>query len=62
MSLSKADPAVVLLDPMMVCSEPERLSGILFQRAELEQCLEAISDDLGYPDHTCSGQQCPAAV
>ncbi|XP_040093405.1 leucine-rich repeat, immunoglobulin-like domain and transmembrane domain-containing protein 3 [Oryx dammah] len=41
MSLSKvADPAIVLLDPMMVCSEPERLTGILFQRAELEQCLK----------------------
>lgn len=41
MSLSKvADPAIVLLDPMMVCSEPERLTGILFQRAELEQCVK----------------------
>ncbi|XP_061020710.1 leucine-rich repeat, immunoglobulin-like domain and transmembrane domain-containing protein 3 [Dama dama] len=41
MSLSKvADPAIVLLDPMMVCSEPERLTGISFQRAELEQCLK----------------------
>ncbi|XP_045844514.1 leucine-rich repeat, immunoglobulin-like domain and transmembrane domain-containing protein 3 [Meles meles] len=39
--LSKiADPAVVLLDPLMICSEPERLTGILFQRAELEQCLK----------------------
>nr|XP_045735355.1 leucine-rich repeat, immunoglobulin-like domain and transmembrane domain-containing protein 3 [Mirounga angustirostris] len=39
--LSKvADPAVVLLDPLMVCSEPERLTGILFQRAELEQCVK----------------------
>ncbi|XP_060042241.1 leucine-rich repeat, immunoglobulin-like domain and transmembrane domain-containing protein 3 isoform X1 [Erinaceus europaeus] len=37
--LSKvADPTVVLLDPLMVCSEPERLAGITFQRAELEQC------------------------
>jgi hypothetical protein len=35
-----ADPAVVLLDPLMICSEPERLTGILFQRAELEQCLK----------------------
>ncbi|XP_047574167.1 leucine-rich repeat, immunoglobulin-like domain and transmembrane domain-containing protein 3 [Lutra lutra] len=39
--LSKvADLAVVLLDPLMICSEPERLTGILFQRAELEQCLK----------------------
>nr|KAF6501190.1 leucine rich repeat, Ig-like and transmembrane domains 3 [Molossus molossus] len=35
-----ADPAIVLLDPLMVCSEPERLTGILFQRAELERCLK----------------------
>ncbi|KAM6148059.1 leucine-rich repeat, immunoglobulin-like domain and transmembrane domain-containing protein 3 [Erethizon dorsatum] len=41
--LSKvADPAVVLLDPLMVCSEPERLTGIPFQRAELEQCLKPL--------------------
>ncbi|XP_004269624.2 leucine-rich repeat, immunoglobulin-like domain and transmembrane domain-containing protein 3 [Orcinus orca] len=41
MALSKvADPVVVLLDPLMVCSEPERLTGISFQRAELEQCLK----------------------
>ncbi|XP_021090213.1 leucine-rich repeat, immunoglobulin-like domain and transmembrane domain-containing protein 3 [Mesocricetus auratus] len=39
--LSKVtDHAVVLVDPLMVCSEPERLEGILFQRAELEQCLK----------------------
>uniref|UniRef100_G3T3L2 Leucine-rich repeat, immunoglobulin-like domain and transmembrane domain-containing protein 3 n=1 Tax=Loxodonta africana TaxID=9785 RepID=G3T3L2_LOXAF len=39
--LSKvADPTVVLLDPLMVCSEPESLTGISFQRAELEQCLK----------------------
>uniref|UniRef100_A0A8C8ZD84 Leucine-rich repeat, immunoglobulin-like domain and transmembrane domain-containing protein 3 n=1 Tax=Prolemur simus TaxID=1328070 RepID=A0A8C8ZD84_PROSS len=39
--LSKlADPAVVLLDPLLVCSEPERLAGVLFQRAELEHCLK----------------------
>ncbi|XP_075854110.1 leucine-rich repeat, immunoglobulin-like domain and transmembrane domain-containing protein 3 [Microcebus murinus] len=39
--LSKvADPAVVLLDPLMVCSEPERLAGVSFQRAELEHCLK----------------------
>ncbi|XP_019491565.1 PREDICTED: leucine-rich repeat, immunoglobulin-like domain and transmembrane domain-containing protein 3 isoform X1 [Hipposideros armiger] len=35
-----ADPAIVLLDTQMVCSEPERLTGILFQRAELDQCLK----------------------
>ncbi|XP_075399650.1 leucine-rich repeat, immunoglobulin-like domain and transmembrane domain-containing protein 3 [Tenrec ecaudatus] len=39
--LSKvADPAVVLLDPLMVCSAPESLTGIVFQRVELEQCLK----------------------
>ncbi|EFB14478.1 hypothetical protein PANDA_019555, partial [Ailuropoda melanoleuca] len=39
--LSKvADPTMVLLDPLMICSEPERLTGILFQRAELEHCLK----------------------
>ncbi|XP_003468047.2 leucine-rich repeat, immunoglobulin-like domain and transmembrane domain-containing protein 3 [Cavia porcellus] len=39
--LSKvADPAVVLLDPLMLCSEPKRLSGIPFQKAELEHCLK----------------------
>lgn len=35
-----AAPAIVLLDPLMVCSGPERLTGVLFQRAELEQCLK----------------------
>nr|KAF6431794.1 leucine rich repeat, Ig-like and transmembrane domains 3 [Rousettus aegyptiacus] len=35
-----ADPAIVLLDPLMVCSEPERLTGISFQRAELDRCLK----------------------
>ncbi|XP_058522674.1 leucine-rich repeat, immunoglobulin-like domain and transmembrane domain-containing protein 3 [Ochotona princeps] len=41
--LSKiTDPAVVLLDPLMVCSEPERLTGVLFQRAELERCLKPL--------------------
>ncbi|XP_054109041.1 leucine-rich repeat, immunoglobulin-like domain and transmembrane domain-containing protein 3 isoform X2 [Callithrix jacchus] len=39
--LSKVvDLAIVLLDPLMICSEPERLTGILFQRAELEHCLK----------------------
>ncbi|XP_036199159.1 leucine-rich repeat, immunoglobulin-like domain and transmembrane domain-containing protein 3 [Myotis myotis] len=35
-----ADPAIVLVDPLMVCREPEHLTGILFQRAELDQCLK----------------------
>ncbi|XP_030348372.1 leucine-rich repeat, immunoglobulin-like domain and transmembrane domain-containing protein 3 isoform X2 [Strigops habroptila] len=34
------DNSVVLLDPMVSCSGPESLAGILFQRAELEQCLK----------------------
>ncbi|XP_043825718.1 leucine-rich repeat, immunoglobulin-like domain and transmembrane domain-containing protein 3 [Dromiciops gliroides] len=39
--LSKvADPTVVLLDSLLVCGGPESLTGILFQRAELEQCLK----------------------
>ncbi|XP_036887782.1 leucine-rich repeat, immunoglobulin-like domain and transmembrane domain-containing protein 3 isoform X1 [Sturnira hondurensis] len=35
-----ADPSIVLLDPLMVCSEPESLAGVLFQRAVLDQCLK----------------------
>ncbi|NXQ07182.1 LRIT3 protein, partial [Vidua macroura] len=34
------DTSVVLLDPLVSCSGPESLAGILFQRAELEQCLK----------------------
>uniref|UniRef100_A0A452GUH5 Leucine-rich repeat, immunoglobulin-like domain and transmembrane domain-containing protein 3 n=1 Tax=Gopherus agassizii TaxID=38772 RepID=A0A452GUH5_9SAUR len=34
------DISVVLLDPLVACSGPESLAGILFQRAELEQCLK----------------------
>ncbi|XP_063166799.1 leucine-rich repeat, immunoglobulin-like domain and transmembrane domain-containing protein 3 [Candoia aspera] len=34
------DTAIILLDPFVVCSGPESLAGILFQRAELEQCLK----------------------
>ncbi|XP_010287426.1 PREDICTED: leucine-rich repeat, immunoglobulin-like domain and transmembrane domain-containing protein 3 [Phaethon lepturus] len=34
------DNSVVLLDPLLSCSGPESLAGILFQRAELEQCLK----------------------
>ncbi|XP_037012073.2 leucine-rich repeat, immunoglobulin-like domain and transmembrane domain-containing protein 3 isoform X2 [Artibeus jamaicensis] len=41
MEMSKvADPSIVLLDPLMVCSEPESLAGVLFQRAVLDQCLK----------------------
>ncbi|MGH0152681.1 UNVERIFIED_CONTAM: hypothetical protein FKN15_024634 [Acipenser sinensis] len=39
--LSKTfEMAVVLLDPLLMCSGPENLAGVLFQRAELEQCLK----------------------
>ncbi|KAK1174996.1 leucine-rich repeat, immunoglobulin-like domain and transmembrane domain-containing protein 3 [Acipenser oxyrinchus oxyrinchus] len=39
--LSKTfEMAVVLLDPLLTCSGPENLAGVLFQRAELEQCLK----------------------
>ncbi|KAM9193476.1 leucine-rich repeat, immunoglobulin-like domain and transmembrane domain-containing protein 3 [Mergus octosetaceus] len=34
------DNSIVLLDPLVSCSGPENLAGILFQRAELEQCLK----------------------
>lgn len=34
------DNSIVLLDPLVTCSGPESLAGILFQRAELEQCLK----------------------
>ncbi|KAM6441252.1 leucine-rich repeat, immunoglobulin-like domain and transmembrane domain-containing protein 3 [Liasis olivaceus] len=34
------DTAIVLLDPFVACSGPESLAGILFRRAELEQCLK----------------------
>ncbi|XP_075006705.1 leucine-rich repeat, immunoglobulin-like domain and transmembrane domain-containing protein 3 [Calonectris borealis] len=34
------DNSVVLLDPLVSCSGPESLAGILFQKAELEQCLK----------------------
>uniref|UniRef100_F6SN91 Leucine rich repeat, Ig-like and transmembrane domains 3 n=1 Tax=Monodelphis domestica TaxID=13616 RepID=F6SN91_MONDO len=41
MELSKTvDPTVVLLDPLLICSGPQSLMGISFQRAELEQCLK----------------------
>ncbi|XP_071975408.1 leucine-rich repeat, immunoglobulin-like domain and transmembrane domain-containing protein 3 [Engystomops pustulosus] len=39
--LSKiVDPQVIFLDTLVVCSGPESLTGILFQKAELEQCLK----------------------
>ncbi|KAL7863484.1 hypothetical protein SRHO_G00124680 [Serrasalmus rhombeus] len=31
---------VVLMDPYLSCSGPENLSGVLFQRAELDQCVK----------------------
>ncbi|TRY89030.1 hypothetical protein DNTS_022155 [Danionella cerebrum] len=31
---------VVLMDPILICSGPEQLSGVLFQRAELDQCVK----------------------
>ncbi|KAM4710561.1 leucine-rich repeat, immunoglobulin-like domain and transmembrane domain-containing protein 3 [Discoglossus pictus] len=39
--LSKlVDPHVIFLDPLVICNGPEYLAAILFQRAELEQCLK----------------------
>ncbi|CAL8354612.1 unnamed protein product [Merluccius merluccius] len=39
--LSKmADTPVVLMDLFVSCSGPENLAGILFQRAELDQCVK----------------------
>lgn len=39
--LSKmADSPVVLMDLFLTCSGPENLSGVLFQRAELENCVK----------------------
>ncbi|XP_075056682.1 leucine-rich repeat, immunoglobulin-like domain and transmembrane domain-containing protein 3 [Mixophyes fleayi] len=39
--LSKiVDPHVIFLDPLVVCNGPESLTGIFFQKAELEQCLK----------------------
>ncbi|XP_069601839.1 leucine-rich repeat, immunoglobulin-like domain and transmembrane domain-containing protein 3 [Ranitomeya imitator] len=39
--LSKiVDPQVIFLDTLVVCNGPESLTGILFQKAELEQCLK----------------------
>lgn len=39
--LSKiVDPQAIFLDTQVVCSGPESLTDILFQKAELEQCLK----------------------
>uniref|UniRef100_A0A9J7XSE9 Info leucine-rich repeat, immunoglobulin-like and transmembrane domains 3a n=1 Tax=Cyprinus carpio carpio TaxID=630221 RepID=A0A9J7XSE9_CYPCA len=39
--LSKmASISVVLMDQVLTCSGPENLAGVLFQRAELDQCLK----------------------
>uniref|UniRef100_A0A8C5M1F7 Leucine rich repeat, Ig-like and transmembrane domains 3 n=1 Tax=Leptobrachium leishanense TaxID=445787 RepID=A0A8C5M1F7_9ANUR len=39
--LSKlVDPHVIFLDPLVACNGPESLAAILFQKAELEQCLK----------------------
>ncbi|XP_066504588.1 leucine-rich repeat, immunoglobulin-like domain and transmembrane domain-containing protein 3a [Hoplias malabaricus] len=34
------DIPVVLMDPYLSCSGPENLAGVLFQRAELDQCVK----------------------
>jgi len=31
---------VALMDQFLTCSGPENLAGVLFQRAELDQCLK----------------------
>ncbi|XP_029582999.1 leucine-rich repeat, immunoglobulin-like domain and transmembrane domain-containing protein 3a [Salmo trutta] len=39
--LSKmSDTSVVLMDKFLSCSGPENLAGVMFQRAELDQCLK----------------------
>lgn len=39
--LSKmADTPVVLMDLFLTCSGPENLAGVLFQRAELDNCVK----------------------
>ncbi|XP_072291289.1 leucine-rich repeat, immunoglobulin-like domain and transmembrane domain-containing protein 3a [Eucyclogobius newberryi] len=41
MEISKmADCPVVLMDLFMTCTAPENLAGVLFQRAELENCVK----------------------
>lgn len=41
MEISKmTDTPVVLMDLFLTCSGPENLSGVLFQRAELDNCVK----------------------
>ncbi|XP_068596838.1 leucine-rich repeat, immunoglobulin-like domain and transmembrane domain-containing protein 3a [Brachionichthys hirsutus] len=41
MELSKmTDTPVVLMDVSLTCAEPENLAGVLFQRAELDNCVK----------------------
>lgn len=35
-----AEGPVVLMDPLVTCSGPENLAGVLFKRAELDQCVK----------------------
>lgn len=35
-----ANPPVVLMDQFLACSGPENLAGVLFQRAELDNCVK----------------------
>lgn len=35
-----AEGPVVLMDPLVTCSGPENLAGVLFQQAELDQCVK----------------------
>ncbi|KAK2848859.1 hypothetical protein Q5P01_008693 [Channa striata] len=35
-----ADTPVVLMDPFLTCSGPENLAGVLFQRADLDNCVK----------------------
>ncbi|KAF3694160.1 Leucine-rich repeat, immunoglobulin-like domain and transmembrane domain-containing protein 3 [Channa argus] len=35
-----ADIPVVLMDPFLTCSGPENLAGVLFQRADLDNCVK----------------------
>ncbi|XP_051896738.1 leucine-rich repeat, immunoglobulin-like domain and transmembrane domain-containing protein 3b [Pristis pectinata] len=39
--LSKSEETlVILMDPLVTCSGPDDIAGLLFQRVELEQCLK----------------------
>ncbi|KAK3536148.1 hypothetical protein QTP70_031315 [Hemibagrus guttatus] len=37
-----AEVPVALMDPLVTCSSPENLAGVLFKRAELDQCVKPI--------------------